>query len=198
MAYRIIDFLDGPQLMKGESDTMLTIDDKLPSITVAVQRGGDLSGETLDLGASNGRWKILFFWPKNFTAVCPTDIVGYGQLQKSFDERGADLIGASTDTAPMHLAWRKSDRNLAACDFPWIADDKCELAKAMGIHDPVEGLARRATFIVDPDNAIQHVTVNAKIVGRNPEEILRVLDALLTGEECPCNWVPGDEFVTPV
>ncbi len=178
---------------------MLTVGDKLPTLIVPVQQGTAAlpAGETLDLGNANGRWKILFYWPKDFTFVCPTEIVGYGELKQDFADRDADLIGASTDTAHVHFAWRKSDEQLANADFPWVADNKKELADALGIIAPEEGVASRATFIVDPDNVIQHVTVNGLNVGRNPAETLRVLDALQTDELCPCNWSEGEEVLRP-
>ena len=127
----------------------------------------------------------------------PTEIVGYGELKQDFEDRDAVLIGASTDTAHVHFAWRRSDEQLAQADFPWIADNKKELADALGIVDRNEGVAFRATFIIDPDNVIQHVTVNGLNVGRNPAEALRVLDALQTDELCPCNWTPGEEVLKP-
>jgi len=178
---------------------MLTVGDKLPALTVAVQQGTAAlpAGEAIDLGKTNGKWKILFYWPKDFTFVCPTEIVGYGDLKQDFADRDAELIGASTDTAHVHFAWRKSDEQLAAADFPWLADNKKELAEALGILSPEEGVAYRATFIIDPDNIIQHVTVNGLNVGRNPVETLRVLDALQTDELCPCNWSQGEEVLKP-
>jgi alkyl hydroperoxide reductase subunit AhpC len=178
---------------------MLTVGDKLPALNLPVQQGTSAlpSGETIDLGQTGGKWKVLFYWPKDFTFVCPTEIVGYGELKADFADRDAELIGASTDTAHVHFAWRRSDEQLAGADFPWIADNKKELAEALGILDKDEGVALRATFIVDPDNIIQHVTVNGLNVGRNPAEALRVLDALQTDELCPCNWTPGEEVLKP-
>src|ERR671911_566449 len=154
---------------------MLTVGDKLPAIKVPVQQGTSAlpAGETIDLGQSNGKWKIIFYWPMDFTFVCPTE---------------TDFV---------HFAWRKSDERLAAADFPWIADNKKELAAALGILSKEEGVAFRATFIVDPDNIIQHVTVNGLNVGRNPQETLRILDALQTDELCPCNWTQGEEVLRP-
>jgi len=112
---------------------MLTVGDKLPSLTVPVQQGSALpAGETLNLGEANGKWKILFYWPKDFTFVCPTEIVGYGELKGDFADRDTDLIGASTDTAHVHFAWRRSDPELAGADFPWIADNGGLLASALG------------------------------------------------------------------
>jgi alkyl hydroperoxide reductase subunit AhpC len=178
---------------------MLAVGDTLPELTLPIQQGVAAlpAGETIDLARTDGKWKILFFWPKDFTFVCPTEIVGYGDLARDFADRDALLIGASTDTAHVHFAWRRSDEQLAQADFPWIADAKKELAGALGILDGEEGVAYRATFIVDPDNIIQHVTVNGLNVGRNPAETLRILDALQTDELCPCNWSAGEEVLRP-
>ena len=178
---------------------MLTVGDKFPSLTLAVQQGTDAlpAGETIDTGETNGKWKVVFYWPKDFTFICPTEIIGYGDLQKDFADRDAVLIGASTDTSHVHFAWRKSDERLAACNFPWIADNGKKLASALGIVADDEGVAYRATFIVDPHNVIQHVTVNGLNQGRNPAEAIRVLDALQTDELCPCNWQAGDEVLKP-
>ena len=117
--------------------------------------------------------------------------------KSDFADRDAVLIGASTDTDFVHFAWRKSDERLAACDFPWIADNQKKLANALGIVDADEGVAFRATFIVDPHNVIQHVTVNGLNSGPQPAEALRVLDALQTDELCPCNWQEGEEVLKP-
>ena len=183
---------------KGEM-TVLTVGDKFPAITVPVQQGVSAlpAGETLNLGDTGGKWKIVFYWPKDFTFICPTEIIGYSDLKNDFADRDAVLIGASTDTDFVHFAWRKSDERLANCDFPWIADNKKELADALGIIAKDAGVAYRATFIVDPHNVIQHVTVNGLDQGRNPQETLRVLDALQSDELCPCNWQQGEEVLKP-
>ncbi len=178
---------------------MLTIGDKLPDFKVAVQQGVDAlpGGETIDQSSYPGKWKVIFWWPKDFTFICPTEIIAYGELKEDFADRDAVLIGASTDTDFVHFAWRKADERLAACDFPWIADNKKELAGALGIVDKDAGVALRATFIIDPNNVIQHVSVNGLNQGRNPQETLRNLDALQTDELCPCNWKPGEEVLKP-
>ncbi len=178
---------------------MLTIGDSLPPLTLAVQQGTETlpAGETIDLGETHGQWKILFYWPQDFTFICPTEIIGYGALKREFEDRGAVLIGASTDTAHVHFAWRRSDPGLAEADFPWIADNGGRLASALGILDSKDHVALRATFIVDPNNVIQHVTANGLNVGRNPQEALRVLDALQTEEMCPCNWEKGQDILRP-
>src|SRR3546814_6107600 len=178
---------------------MLTVGDKLPEFNVPFQQGVSAlpADERLTDRDFEGKWKIIFFWPKDFTFICPTEIIGYGELQQEFADRDAVLIGASTDTDFVHFAWRKSDERLAKADFPWIADNKKELASALGILEKGAGVALRATFIVDPDNVIQHITVNGLNVGRNPRETLRILDALQTDELCPCNWQEGQQVLRP-
>ena len=146
---------------------------------------------------TNGKWKVLFYWPKDFTFVCPTEIVGYGELKQRFrgPRRGPDRRLDRHRARPLRLA--PSDEQLANADFPWIADNKKELADALGIVDRTRAspFARPSSSI--PDNVIQHVTVNGLNVGRNPAETLRVLDALQTDELCPCNWTPGEEVLKP-
>ncbi len=144
-----------------------------------------------------GKWKVYFFWPKDFTFVCPTEIAAFGKLNREFQDRDAQVLGGSTDSEFVHLAWRQSHPDLRELPFPMLADIKRELCAALGILDPKEGVAQRATFIVDPEGAIRFVSVNDLAVGRNPQEVLRVLDALQTDELCPCNWHKGDAVLTP-
>lgn len=182
---------------------MLTVGDTFPAFNLTAVKGGP-DGLNLDTAFTQitdatdaGKWKVVFFWPKDFTFVCPTEIIGYGDLKGDFADRDAVLIGASTDTDFVHFAWRKSDERLAACDFPWLADNSKHLADALGIIVKEAGVALRATFIIDPQNVIQHVTVNGLNVGRNPAETLRILDALQTDELCPCNWSEGQDTLKP-
>lgn len=174
---------------------MLTIGDSFP--TYALKAVSDTSGHFHDLnGGSHGdQWRIYVFWPKDFTFVCPTEIIGFGELDKDFKDRDAQLIGVSTDSDFVHLAWRKSREDLAKVGYPWLADIKKELTAACGVLDKGEGVAQRATFIVDPNNVVQFAEVTAMSVGRNPQEVLRVLDALQTDELCPCNWKPGQDTI---
>ena len=139
-----------------------------------------------------GKWKVYFFWPKDFTFVCPTEIAAFGKLNHEFQDRDAQVLGGSTDSEFVHLAWRQNHADLKDLPFPMLADIKRELCAALGILDPKEGVAQRATFVVDPENVIRFVSVNDLSVGRNPQEVLRVLDALQTDELCPCNWQKGD------
>jgi lipoyl-dependent peroxiredoxin subunit C len=140
-----------------------------------------------------GKWKVVFFWPKDFTFVCPTEIAAFGKLEKEFRARDAQLLGVSIDSEYVHLAWRREKEELRALPFPMLADIKRELAAALGILDPEAGVAQRATFIVDPQGVIRFVYVTDLNVGRSPEEVLRVLDALQTDELCPCNWQRGEK-----
>ena len=139
-----------------------------------------------------GKWKVIFFWPKDFTFVCPTEIAAFGKLNREFQDRDAQVLGGSIDSEFVHLAWRQNHPDLKNLPFPMLADIKRELSAALGILDPKEGVAQRATFIVDPEGVIRFVSVNDLSVGRNPQEVLRVLDALQTDELCPCNWQKGE------
>jgi peroxiredoxin (alkyl hydroperoxide reductase subunit C) len=174
---------------------MLTVGDRLPSFALKGVISTDPKSAFIGVTDKSfeGKWKVIFFWPKDFTFVCPTEIVGFGELDREFQERDAQLLGVSTDSEFVHLAWRQSREDLAKVSFPWLADIKRELSTALGVLDRNEGVANRATFIVDPDGVIRFVSVNDLSVGRNPQEVLRVLDALQTDELCPCNWTAGEE-----
>ena len=140
-----------------------------------------------------GKWQVVFFWPKDFTFVCPTEIAAFGKLEREFRDRDAQLLGVSIDSEFVHLAWRREKEELRDLPFPMLSDIKRELAGALGILDPAAGVAQRATYIVDPQGVIRFVYVTDLSVGRSPEEVLRVLDALQTDELCPCNWQKGEE-----
>ncbi len=172
---------------------MLTVGDKLPSFqlqsVVGLEPGKEF--ETITDQSHPGRWKVLFFWPMDFTFVCPTEIAEFGRRNRDFADRDAQVLGASIDTQYVHLAWRKSHPDLKSLPFPMLADMKRELATALGVLQK-DGVALRATFIVDPEGVIRHASVNDLSVGRSVDEVLRVLDALQTDELCPCNWKQGE------
>jgi peroxiredoxin (alkyl hydroperoxide reductase subunit C) len=140
-----------------------------------------------------GKWRVVFFWPKDFTFVCPTEIAAFGRLEREFRARDAQLLGVSIDSEFVHLAWRREREELKELPFPMLSDIKRELSTALGILDREAGVAQRATYIVDPQGVIRFVYVTDLSVGRNPGEVLRVLDALQTDELCPCNWQQGEE-----
>ena len=139
-----------------------------------------------------GKWRVVFFWPMDFTFVCPTEIAEFGRRHGDFADRDAVVLGASTDTHFVHLAWRNDHPDLKDLPFPMLADTKRELSEALGVLHPEEGVALRATFIVDPDGVVRWVSVNDLSVGRSVPEVLRVLDALQTDELCPCSWERGE------
>jgi alkyl hydroperoxide reductase subunit AhpC len=173
---------------------MLTVGDAFPTFRLTAVQSTEPGHEFRDIDDRDytGKWKVVFYWPMDFTFVCPTEIAEFGRRTKDFRARGAEILGVSTDTHYVHLAWRLHEPMLRDLPFPMLADTKRELATALGILHPVEGVALRATFIVDPDGVIRHVTVNDLSVGRSVDETLRVLDAFLTGGLTPCNWKAGD------
>jgi len=155
------------------------------------EENGQTAFEDITEASFPGKWKVVYFYPKDFTFVCPTEIVGFAKLNGDFAERGAVLLGGSTDNEFVKLAWRREHKGLHKLDQWQFADVSGSLVDQLGVRDPVAGVALRATFIVDPDNVIQHVSVNNLNVGRNPEEVLRILDGLQTGELCPVNRALG-------
>jgi alkyl hydroperoxide reductase subunit AhpC len=176
---------------------MLTIGDRIPQFDVqaVVALDQNKSFARITDQSNAGKWKVIFFWPKDFTFVCPTEIAAFGKLNRDFNDRDAVIYGVSTDSEYVHLAWRRAHPDLKDLPFPMLADIKRELSTAFGVLDKKEGVALRATFIVDPEGVIRFVSVNDLSVGRNPQEVLRVLDALQTDELCPCNWQKGEEFL---
>jgi peroxiredoxin (alkyl hydroperoxide reductase subunit C) len=174
---------------------MLTVGDKFPEFnlkaTVAID---DLDTAFTDVTNETykGKWQCIFFYPKDFTFVCPTEIKGFADLNEQFQDRDCQIMSASTDSEHVHLAWRRSHNDLRELPFPMLADIKKDLTTDLGIVDE-EGVARRAAFLVDPDGIIRFVYITEGSVGRNPAEVLRVLDALQTDELCPCNWHQGEE-----
>ena len=155
------------------------------------EENGVSAFETITETSFAGKWKVLYFYPKDFTFVCPTEIVAYNKLARDFEDRDAVLLGGSSDNEFVKLAWRREHKDLNKLNHYSFGDVKGELIDQLGVRDKEAGVALRATFIIDPDNVIQHVSVNNLNVGRNPEEILRILDGLQTDELCPCNRAVG-------
>ena len=174
---------------------MLGIGQQFPDYTLTGVVSSDLNSafQPIDQNSFAGKWRVVFFWPKDFTFVCPTEIAAFGKLDKEFKARDAQLLGVSIDSEFVHLAWRRAKDELRNLPFPMLADIKRELATTLGILDPEAGVAQRATYIVDPQGIIRFVYVTDLNVGRNPDEVLRVLDALQTDELCPCNWKQGED-----
>jgi alkyl hydroperoxide reductase subunit AhpC len=187
---------------------MKTVGDKLkPFLVTGINPGSD---QFFDITEKSfpGKWKVVVYYPKDFTFVCPTEIVAYDKLYQDFQDRDAVLLTGSTDNEFCKLAWQRSHSELGKIKHiqfadtqrkstEWYEDDvgigynNLSLIEQLGVFYVPAGAALRATFIIDPDNVIQHVTVNNLNVGRSPEETLRVLDALQTGELCACNRTVG-------
>jgi len=176
---------------------MIGVGQKLPQfdLTACVDLDAQKAFENISSSSYSGKWKILFFWPMDFTFVCPTELKAFGDLEEEFQDRDAQLLGCSTDSHFVHHAWRTHHEDLKDLPYPMLADIKRELSSALGILDANAGVCQRATLIVDPENIVRHVSVNDLNVGRNPRETLRILDALQTDELCPCNWQKGDDVL---
>jgi peroxiredoxin (alkyl hydroperoxide reductase subunit C) len=179
---------------------MKTVSDKIESFAVIGVKPGalDIDGafETITENSFEGKRKVIVFYPKDFTFVCPTEIVAYDKLNSDFADRDAVLLIGSTDNEFCKIAWKNAHEDLKKTTswmFADVARDDLSLAGQLGIFYGPAGAALRATFIVDPQNVIQHVTVNNLDVGRSPDETLRILDALQTGELCPCSRPIGGE-----
>ncbi len=184
---------------------MKTVGDKLEKFAVTGVKPGQPDDAFFDITEQSfsGKWKVIVFYPKSFTFVCPTEIVAYDKLNRDFEDRDAVLLTGCTDNEFCTLAWQKEHPDLqkithvqfADTQRPHYTDDgeyvNLSLVEQLGVFFNPAGAALRATFIVDPDNVIQHVTVNNLNVGRSPEETLRVLDSLQTGDLCPCNRQVG-------
>jgi peroxiredoxin (alkyl hydroperoxide reductase subunit C) len=180
---------------------MLGVGEKLPDFKIigvkpkfnSHEENGVSAFETITQDSFPGKWKVIFFYPKDFTFVCPTEIVEFAKLGKDFEDRDTVVLGGSTDNEHSKLAWRREHPDLKSLPIWSFADNSGVFTRALGVLNAEEGVALRATFVVDPDNVIQHVYVTNLNVGRAPADTLRVLDALQTDELCPCNRAVGGE-----
>lgn len=183
---------------------LLTIDDEFPEFSLTALRGGNLHDidadkpedylETVDNNSYDGKWRVIFFYPKDFTFVCPTEIKAFGDLNDEFFDRDCQVLGVSIDSEYSHFQWRATNDKLLEIPFPMLADIKHELVQATGVEN-ADGVADRVTFIVNPENKIQFVSATPDSVGRSVEEVLRVLDALQTAGPCGCDWKKNDPTI---
>ncbi len=161
-----------------------------PELTVEVYVRGEPEPRAMPLGGPQAQWVVLFFYPRDFTFVCPTELQVLARLHGAFAREGALVLAASTDSYHVHQAWYESDARLREVAYPVIADPGHRLSAAYGVLTE-DGAALRGTFILDPEGVVRHALVNDLEVGRNVEETLRTLRALKTGELCPVSWRPG-------
>lgn len=183
---------------------LLTIDDEFPEFSLTALKGGNLHDidadnpedyfETIDNNSYNDKWRVIFFYPKDFTFVCPTEIKAFSDLNDEFFDRDCQVLGVSIDSEYSHFQWRATNDKLLEIPFPMLADIKHELVQATGVEN-ADGVADRVTFIVNPENKIQYVSATPDSVGRSVEEVLRVLDALQTAGPCGCDWKKNDPTI---
>jgi alkyl hydroperoxide reductase subunit AhpC len=177
---------------------LLGIGEKFPDFSlqacVSIEKGKEF--KTVTSNDLRGKWGVVFFWPLDFTFVCPTEIAEFNKELRAFKDRDAVVLGGSTDSQFVHLAWRQNHADLKNLGYPMLADNKKELTEALGILHREEKVPLRATYIIDPEGIIRWVSVNDLKVGRNVKEVIRTLDALQTDELCPCNWEQGQETLT--
>jgi peroxiredoxin (alkyl hydroperoxide reductase subunit C) len=165
------------------------------------------SGEIVEdfkLSDRKGKYTVLFFWPLDFTFVCPTEILAHNRRMEAFKHRGVEVVGVSIDSQFTHFAWRTTpvkEGGIGPVQFPMVADVKHDITRAFGIEHPDAGVALRASFLIDRDGMVQHQVVNNLPLGRNVDEMLRMVDALQFteqhGEVCPAGWNKGDEGMSP-
>lgn len=173
-----------------------------PAFTLKSTKGATSSkdlGKEISLSDYRGKWLIFFFYPLDFTFVCPTEITALSDRAAEFKELDAEIVGASTDSVHSHWAWLNTPREkngIAGTTYPLVADYTKEVARAYGVLDEAEGVAQRGLFIIDPDGVLRYSVVTADNVGRSVEETLRVLQALQTGGLCPAEWKPGKQLLT--
>lgn len=167
------------------------IGEKAPEFSEAtIYQNG--SFKKLSLGDYRGKWVVLFFYPRDFTFVCPTEIEGFADLEGEFEKEGAKIIACSTDSEWSHKNWFENDERLKKVKYPVIADTTHQITNAYNILEK-DGAAQRGTFIVDHEGVLRSIAILDNSVGRSVKETLRVLKALQTGELCPVEWEPGEE-----
>lgn len=173
---------------RGEVFMNIQVRQKAPEFAAqAVVKEGKF--EELKLSDYRGKWVVLFFYPLDFTFVCPTEIHGFNEGYQEFVKLNAEVIGASTDSVYSHKTW--IERGLGELKFPLLSDNNHSISRDYGVLIEDKGIALRGTFIIDPDGILRSYVVNDLPVGRSVEETLRTLTALQTGELCPCEWTKG-------
>jgi peroxiredoxin (alkyl hydroperoxide reductase subunit C) len=176
-----------------------------PDFSAAAVLGDGSITDGFTLSQFKGKkYVVLFFWPLDFTFVCPSEIIAHNNRFKHFEEKGVQLIGVSIDSAFTHHAWRATPvekGGIGEVSFPMVADVTHAIAQAYGIEKPGDGVAFRASFLIDKDGIVQHQVVNNLPLGREVDEMLRLVDALQFteefGEVCPAGWHKGDEGMKP-
>jgi lipoyl-dependent peroxiredoxin subunit C len=157
--------------------------------------GSDGQFRSVNLSDFKGKWICLYFYPLDFTLVCPTEIVSFNKAVGDFEDRGCELLAASTDSVFSHKGWCDSHKDLAQMKHIMLGDTTHELSRAYGVLKEDAGIAYRGAFLIDPIGVVRWLSVYDLGVGRSVDEVLRVLDALQTDKMCPCNWKPGQATI---
>jgi peroxiredoxin (alkyl hydroperoxide reductase subunit C) len=166
---------------------MVTAGAKAPAFTLKGIYQGRV--EEYSLKSYPGKWLILFFYPADFTFICPTEVVGFSRMAAEFRAVRAEILGVSVDSVETHRAWIEE---LGGIDYPLLSDERKSVSRAYGVLEEKEGVSLRATFIINPAREVSYFVVSHMNVGRSVEETLRVLKALRTGKLCPAEWKPGE------
>jgi len=175
---------------------MIQLGEKFPSFSLKSCIDSDsLEFPIITNDTYKNKWQLIFFWPKDFTFVCPTEIIEFGTLNPEFQKLDTQVLGCSIDSEFVHLSWKKDHPGLKNLPFPMLSDIKRELSNSLGILDQNEGVSQRATFIIDPNQIIRYIDVTDLNIGRNPNEALRVLKALQHGGLMPCSWKEGEKAI---
>lgn len=167
----------------------IRVGEKIPNFTAEAIKDGKIT--KISLSDYQGKWLVLFFWPLDFTFVCPTEIQSFNENYTKFKEANSEIVGGSVDSVYSHKAWQEN--GLGKIEFPMISDMTKEITRMLGTLDEEKGIALRGTFIINPDGILQSVTINNLDVGRNVEETLRTLKAFQTGKLCQATWKVGDK-----
>ena len=183
-----------------EDSLFARIGHEIPDVEVDAYHKEEI--EKIKLSAYRGKWLILFFYPADFTFVCPTELEEMAEHYAEFQKLGAEVLSVSTDTVFVHKAWHDTSEAIKKVNFPMLSDSRHELSKIFGTFIPEEGLSLRGTFVIDPDGILRITEVNDNSVGRNAKELLRKLQAAKFvrehgGNVCPASWEPGDDTLKP-
>ncbi|MBP9826982.1 peroxiredoxin [Candidatus Saccharibacteria bacterium] len=174
---------------------MIRLGQEAPDFTAsAYQKGLADDYKNISLSDYKGKWVVLFFYPRDFTFVCPTEIEGFAKHSAEFEKANCAVLAVSTDTIQSHKAW--FERDLKNVEYPILEDPSHRISRAYEVLDEENGQAERGTFIIDPEGTIRYFVVSDGNVGRSIPETLRVVQALQVGGLCPVDWHPGEKLLT--
>jgi peroxiredoxin len=181
---------------------MVNVNAKAPEFTEDAYFSVEDEIKKISLSDYKGKWVVLFFYPADFTFVCPTELGSLADNYAKFKELGVEIISVSTDTAFVHKAWHDNSETIAKIKYPMLADPTGRVAQAYGTYIDEEGLALRGTFIIDPEGVIKSIEINNNDIGRSIKELLRKIQAVKyvsthAGKVCPMNWEPGEDDLQP-